>query len=356
MSVGGHPGEGADRIAGILRRISPAYAPTPLLELPRLADRLGVAAVLAKDEGRRALGSFKALGGTYAALRALARASGEDVAAVLSASRDDLPELVCASDGNHGLAVAFAARLAGARARVFLHPGVAPVRSRRIAGQGAEIVEVDGTYDDAVAAAASAARGGHAVLVADTGDDPDDAAVLDVMAGYGVIAAEIRDRLAEAEALRPTHVFVQAGVGGLAAVLAEGLADVLAAPAGIVVVEPAAAACVAAALAAGRPEQLTGTLDTAAAMLACGKASAPALRVLRRHAVRAMAVQEEAMLAATRLLAVTGGPATTPSGAAGLAGLATALASQDAARDLDLDAGSRVLLVISEGDVQGEAV
>ena len=355
MSTQRFPAESPERIAATLRGVSPDYAPTPLLDLPRLAARLGVGQVLVKDEGRRALGSFKSLGGTYAALRALARAAGTDVPGVLDTARASLPDLVCASDGNHGLAVAYAARLSGARARVFLHAGVSPVRSGRIAAQGADVVWVDGTYDDAVEAAAAAAGDGRAILVADTGDDPQDAVVRDVMAGYGVLAAEIRDQLAERAAAWPGHAFVQAGVGGLAAAMADGLAAALAPPAMIVVVEPEAAACVGAALASGRPVRLPGALETAAGMLSCGKASAPALAALGRHTVRAVAVAEAAALAAPRTLAAAGGPATTPSGAAGLAGLVAALDRPALARELRLGPDSRVLLVVSEGDLEAQA-
>src|SRR5205085_12047814 len=122
-----------------LARLSPAYAPTPLLDLKILAARLGVAQVLAKDEGRRMLGSFKSLGGTYAGLAALARTKETDVAGLLSQRPRDLPRLICASDGNHGLAVAAAARFAGTGAKIFLHAGVPPVRARRIEAEGADI-------------------------------------------------------------------------------------------------------------------------------------------------------------------------------------------------------------------------
>ncbi|WP_253075276.1 pyridoxal-phosphate dependent enzyme [Bradyrhizobium sp. 137] len=224
-------------IAAELGRLDPAYAPTPLLNLPTLAERLGVAQVLAKDEGRRMLGSFKSLGGTYAGLRALARASRMQLADLLAARPKGQPTLVCASDGNHGLAVAAAARFAGAPARVFLHEGVPNARARRIENQGAEIVWVPGTYDNAVDAAAAAACQGAGILVADTTDDPNDPIVCDVMAGYGVTAAEIRDQVDFAGHGRPTHVFIQAGVGGLAAAMAEGLSGWLAPPGCIVTVD-----------------------------------------------------------------------------------------------------------------------
>lgn len=341
----------ADAIAAELRRLSPAYAPTPLLELPHLAARLGLRQLLAKDEGRRTLGSFKSLGGTYAGLRALARAAGLPVAALIAARPAGQPALVCASDGNHGLAVAAAAGFAGAPARIVLHAGVPAARAERIAARGAEILWVDGTYDDAVDTALAMARRIGGILVADTTDDPADPVVADVMAGYGVIAAEARRQIAAAGIAPPTHLFVQAGVGGLAAALAEGLAGWLAPPARIIAVEPAEAPCITAALAAGRPVRVPGRLETAAGMLSCGEASAPALAVLRRHGVHAMTVSESLLKEAPRLLRAEGGPASTPSGAAGLAGILAVSADPAVAAAIGLSAESRVLILVTEAAI-----
>lgn len=333
-------------IASELARLSPEYAATPLLDLPLLAARLGVAQVLAKDEGRRMLGSFKSLGGTYAGLRALARAASTDIPGLVAVRPAAQPTLVCASDGNHGLAVAAAARFAGTSARVYLHRGVPAARARRIEDQGAEITWVDGTYDDAVDAAAMATRGGTGILVADTTDDPDDPVVRDVMAGYGVMADEIREQVEAAGHPRPTHLFVQAGVGGLAAAMAEGLGGWLAAPGYILVVEPETAPAVSAALAAGRPLRVDGSLETAAEMLSCGEASAPAVAVLLRHRVAAVCVPERTLEDAPALLHRCGGPRTTASGGAGLAGAMTAC---DGRPRIGPDA--RVLLLITEADI-----
>lgn len=345
-------GNGGVGIGGV---DGPDRVPTPLHDLPRLAAALGVAQVLAKDEGRRSLGSFKSLGGTYAGLRALARAVGEEVDAIVARPRAGLPALNCASDGNHGLAVAAAARQAGTTARVFLHSGVGAARAARIVALGAEIVRVAGTYDDAVAAAAEAARRGDGILVADTSDDPADPVVRDVIAGYGVMAAEIRRQSEASGHRRPTHLFVQAGVGGLAAAMVAELGPWLAPPAAIVVVEPDAARCVGAALEAGRPVQVPGDLVTVAEMLACGRAGAAALEILLGHRVSALSVGEEALLAAPRLLAEMGGPPSTPSGAAGLAGAAAAL--QDPARSAAFGLGpeSRLLVLVTEGPVPDAA-
>ena len=241
-----------------------------------------------------------------------------------------------------------------APARVYLHAGVPPARAGRIVAQGAEIVRVQGTYDDAVEAAAKAARAGDGILVADTTGDPTDPVVGDVMAGYGVIAAEIRRQVETDGHLRPTHLFVQAGVGGLAAALADGLEGWMAPPAAVIVVEPERAACVAAALAENRPVRVPGNLQTAAEMLSCGEASAPAVEALLQHRARAVTVSEPALVDATRLLRERGGPATTPSGAAGLAGLVSLQAS-GSGPGFDFDIASRVLILVTEADLENEA-
>ncbi len=311
--------------------------PTRLIALPLLARAAGVASVWAKAECDRPLGNFKSLGGASAASNALARLGG-------AASR---ATLICASDGNHGLAVAAAAKAAGARARVFLPAGATPVRVARIAAQGARVETVQGTYDDAVNQAAAAAARGEGILVPDTSDDPQDRGVRDVMDGYAQMTRELLQQM-EGRAL-PTHIFAQAGVGGLAAALAEGLMAHLRDPALLVVVEPDRAACVAAGLRAGHPVAVAGDLETCAEMLSCGTASAAALEILLRCRAGSVGVDEAALLCAPATLVDCGGPPTTPSGAAGVAGLLH-VASRDALRAMHrLDAESSVLLVISEG-------
>jgi diaminopropionate ammonia-lyase len=332
--------------------VLPAAAePTPLLDLRALAARLGLAQVLVKAEGGRPLGNFKSLGGVYAALRALARATGaRDLSELLDGRGGRAPPLICASDGNHGLAVAEGARLAGGRACVYLPADLPSARIDRIRARGAEAILVDGAYDDAVEAARSRAMGGGGLLIPDTSDDPDDPVVADVMAGYDLMAEEIASQLSALHPM-PTHLFVQAGVGGLAAAMAEGLARRLPHPPAVVVVEPARAACVAPALEARALVQLDGDLHTAAEMLSCGRASAPALRTLLRHGASAIDVDEAALLDAPVLLEAHGGPRSTPSGAAGLAGLAAAAADPPGRAGYGLDGESRVLLIASEGPV-----
>jgi diaminopropionate ammonia-lyase len=335
-------------------RLWQSYVPTPLVDLPRLAVHCRVARVMVKDESQRPLGSFKSLGGMYAGLRALARATNQpDIETLVQAHlpRAQLPKLICASDGNHGLAVAAGAELAGAAARIYLHRHVPESRAKRIAARGAEIVWVDGTYDDSVDEAARAAQRGEGLLIADTAADEHDPVVADVMGGYELMAREIVQQLSAHGEAHPTHLFVQAGVGGLAAALARGLNLSPDKRCRVVVVEPSEVACVGLALRLGRIERMSGELNTAAEMLSCGEASAPALRILQQHQAAALAVDEAALHAAVDTLSQFGGPATTPSGATGLAGLIATTAEVELRAELELDEQSRVLLIATEGPV-----
>jgi diaminopropionate ammonia-lyase len=325
--------------------MQPALPATQLLELPRLARLANVGRVFAKSEGERPLGNFKSLGGMFAASRLLATI----IASRGGGTLRPLPSLICASDGNHGLAVAAAARMAGTTALIYLPMRISGPRARRLEAQGAELVWIRGTYDDAVDAAAAAAARGKGVLISDTSSDPDDNIVREVIAGYSLIANECETQFRNELKCRPTHAFIQAGVGGLAAAMAEGLQGCLDPPGRILVVEPEGAACVAAALVAGRPVHIDGELHTSAEMLACGMASAPALEVLKRHDARPIVVTERDLHDGLDALRDGGGPATTVTGAAGLAGLMHVARRPELRRAHGLSGSSRVLLVITEG-------
>ena len=334
-----------------LLAIWPDYMPTPLVSEPGLAAAAGVGQVLLKLEGHRPFGNFKALGGMIAGLKAIGRAvHAPSLAGLIARPRayGPLPGLLCASDGNHGLAVAAAAARVGAHASIYLPVSVPQARSDRIEALGGEVIRIDGTYDDAVEAAERAGRRGRGLLVPDT-SQVDSQAVRDVMAGYSVLTREITRAVADAVQDPPTHQFIQAGVGGLAAAMAQGLGSGTPSGPQLIVVEPVTAACVARALQVGRCEKAPGDLRTSADMLSCGLASAPALAVLLSHGARAVTVDEGQLGHAVDLLQRMTGVETTASGAAGLAGL-MAVAGNPAARDRHaLSIESRVLLVVTEG-------
>jgi diaminopropionate ammonia-lyase len=313
------------------------YAPTPLRRLAAMAREAGVADVLYKDEGHRfGLGSFKALGGAYAVERlATERGAGFTVA--------------CATDGNHGRAVAWSAGRVGARAVVFVHEGVSRGRADAIAALGAEVVRAGATYDDSVRLCAEAARRHGWQIVSDTSWPGYEEVPKTVMQGYAVMVMEALD-----QGSAPTHVFVQGGVGGLAAAVLSWFWETLGPERPIlVVVEPETAACLLASAEAGAPKSVGGGLDTIMAGLACGEPSLLAWKILGPGADAFMAIPDAAAAQAMRDLAdlgVAGGE----SGVAGLAGFRLAARDPRMRAALRLDADSHVLLFGTEGATDPE--
>ncbi len=346
----------------------PGYAPTPLRALPGLAAAAGLDAVWYKDEGERfGLGSFKALGGAYAVFRQLAaavrRATGAApvAAADLAAGRwKDVTRdmtVTCATDGNHGRSVAWGAQTFGCRCVIYVHETVSEGRRRAIAAYGAEVRVVPGTYDDAVRRAAEdAARNGW-IVVSDTSWPGYREIPRDVMHGYAVMGEEALSQIPSGE--RPTHVFLQAGVGSLAAAVAGHFWETFGPERPcIVVVEPDRAACLFASVRAGGPTAVGGDLGTIMAGLACGEPSPLAWEILDEGADAFMTVTDAAAAETMRLLAAgTAGDAPVIAGesaVAGLAGLLGACARPDLRQGLGLGPESRVLLFGSEGATDPE--
>ncbi len=341
----------------------PDHAQTPLHALPGLAARLGVATLHYKDEcGRFGLKSFKALGGAYAVFRLLkkaveARNGGQTVDSqqLIAGTWRDIVQTVtvtCATDGNHGRSVAWGARLFGCGCVIYVHETVSEGRCAAIAQYGASVIRVGGNYDDSVRHAAAEARKNGWTVVSDTTYEGYRDIPVDVMHGYGVLAREIVRTLADAP---PTHVFVQAGVGALAAsVCATFWLAWGARRPELVIVEPTRADCYFRSGLAGRPIAVTGDLDTVMAGLACGEVSPLAWEIVDAGANAYAEIDDRFALAAMRMLAspFSGDPAIV-AGETGAAGLAALLAvdGHDAIRQtLGLDAQSRVLLIGSEGD------
>ncbi len=316
------------------------YAATPLLDLPDLAREAGLGALRLKDEaGRFGLGSFKALGGAYA-VAAIRAERGADTALTVA----------CATDGNHGRAVAWGAQRFGCRCVIFVHATVSHGRVDAIARYGAEVRRVAGTYDDAVREAARQAAANGWIIVSDTAWPGYTEIPRLVMQGYRLIADEAA---AQWQGAPPTHVFVQGGVGGVAAAVSvQTRASFAPAPA-LIVVEPDRAACLLASAELGQPTAIPGDLDTIMAGLACGEPSSLAWEELNHAAVAFMAVPDEAAIACMRRLAEQGIVAG-ESGVAGLAGCLLAAADPAAREALGLDHDSRVLLFSTEGATDPE--
>lgn len=339
----------------------PQYAPTPLQDLNKLARELGVATVWLKNESTRfGLQSFKALGGAYAVLVHVARRAGVtlsvfDPAGAKERSAASAMTFCAATDGNHGRAVAAGARLAGARCVIYVHEGVKASRRETLRALGAEVRVVSGDYDDAVRVCGAAAANHDWIKVADTaGPDEDPSIPALVMQGYGVM---VREALSQMAPRAPTHLFVQAGVGGLAAAVVAVAAEAGLADTRVVIVEPTKAACLLEAARRGAPVELSGDIETNMAMLSCGRVSEVAWRILAGRVHAYVAVDDADALAAARRLALADDDDRAVlgiSGAAGLAGL-LAVMREEALRDtIGLDENSRVLLFGTEADIEND--
>ncbi len=326
----------------------PAYAPTPLVGLATLARETGWSGLLAKDEtARMGLGSFKALGGVYAvacrvrAACAAAWGHAPDPAALRTpevAAVAGRLTFACASAGNHGLAVAAGAALFGARAVVYVAETVPEGFVRRLRAKGAEARRHGATYEDSMEAARrdAAARGWQ--YLSDSAQPGDMAVPALVMQGYTVMAEEVR-RACAGSGCWPSHVALQAGVGGMAGAVAGHIRAVWPCRPEIVVVEPDRAACLRQSVAAGRPVRADGPVSCMG-RLDCKEPSWLALAVLRSAADRFVTVEDAEAEAAAERLARHGLP-TTPSGAAGLAGLLA----------LALPSGARPLILVTEANM-----
>ena len=332
---------------------------TPLVSLPEIATEAGVGEVFLKNEGLRlGRGSFKSLGGAYAVMvlfkRQLEQHLGQPVAVaqLVSPTAHAFAERVtvcCATDGNHGKSVAAGARLLGCRSVIFIHAGVSQSRAEAIGAD--EIVRIDGSYDDSVEEAKRVAEERGWLLVADTSwQGYEDVPEL-VAQGYTILAEEATRQIELLGRGTPTHVFLQAGVGGFAASIAGYLTDAAGDDAPrIAIVEPERAACLFESAKSGKLTSVEPTEPTIMAMLECFTPSLTAWRMLEKVADVFITIGEEDAMDAMRRLAdraaepVVAGE----SGAAGLAGLLAAAGDEALRAALKLDADSRVLLINTE--------
>lgn len=337
-------------------RTVPGYVATPLMDLPAVAERLGVRRVLLKDESMRmGLPSFKMLGASWATAFAVQRAWLPGVEEVLSPAElaERIPNraakrLVAATDGNHGRGVARMAGLLGLRCLIFVPAGTVASRVSGIESEGAEVRVVDGSYDDAIRRSAQEADA-ETVVVSDTSWDGYEEIPEQVTRGYSTLFAEVDEALGAA-GLTPSHVVMQAGVGSFAAA---GLLHYRAAGRHAhpiaVIVEPLQANCLFRSAQAGEVTEAPPPHESTMAGLNCGLPSLLVWPIIDQTADAFVAIDDDAAHEAMRLLA-TCGVVAGESGAAGLGGI-LALAGQgssEAAR-LGLTPDAVVLVVNTEG-------
>lgn len=322
----------------------PVAGVTPIVSAEEIARDLGLQSLSIKDErSRMGLGSFKALGAAYAIAKAAYSAIGEAVFSPDKAAEALKGQVfTAATAGNHGMSIAAGARVFGARAVIFIAETVPESFAAKLTALGAEVVRAGAEYDESLKAAETAARENGWQLLSDTSWPGYSALPLDVMEGYLVMANEAADEL-DAQDIRPTHIFLQAGVGGLAAAVAVHLRNRWGDGPTMIVVEPSFAPALYASIEAGRPVIAPGPVSNMG-RLDCKEPSHLALKALAWAADYFVTVEDDAVTRAIADLEPLG-LATSPSGGAGYAALKYLAKSGDCG----LDAQSRALIFLSEG-------
>ena len=324
-----YPSVAAAEPLGLISRC-PVAAETPLVNSAALAERCGVARVSIKDErNRMGLGSFKALGAAYVIAHDATR---EDVSGVT---------YVTASAGNHGMSVAAGAAAFGAKSVVYIAETVPDSFAERLRAQGAEVRREGAVYEDGMAAAAQAAETENMRLLSDSSWPGYTERPHRLMEGYLVLMAEAVEQMPTP----PSHIFVQAGVGGLAGAVAAMARAAWGDNPRIIVVEPEVAECLKGSIMAGEAREMPGPVS-AMGRLDCKEPSLIALKGLARDANDFMTISEAEGQAGDELARALG-LNSTPSGAGGLSGL---LAASQSPGEFGLTADSYVMLILSEGE------
>ncbi len=344
----------------------PGYAATPLYSLTQLAKNIGVGKICYKDESQRFhLKSFKALGGAYAVARQLqariAEATGE-VPSIEDLLDKKFPDIVgqivisCATDGNHGRSVSWGCQMFGCQCVIYIHRNVSEARQQAKEAFGAQVIRITGNYDASVKRADSDAKQLGRIIVSDTSYAGYMEIPKDVALGYTVLLSESIEQM---DGDIPTHVFIQGGVGGLASAVCAYFWELWGEQRPrLIIVEPEKANCLQESARAGSPVVVEGDHSTLMAGLACGEVSALAWEILSIGANDFLTLNEEAVPLTMQLLArgFDGDPAIEAgeSAVAGLAALISAQNNPEHAKQLGLDANSRIFIIGTEGATDPE--
>lgn len=352
----------------------PGYKATPLVELDDLAKYYGVQKLWLKDESKRfGLNAFKVLGGSYAIGKYLSQKLGRDMSElpfnvlISDEVKKQLGDVtfVTATDGNHGRGVAWVANKLRQKSVVYMPKGSAKMRFDAIAREGADVSITDLNYDDAVRLANKGAEEHGWIMVQDTAWDGYEEIPLWIMQGYSTIINEIVEQLEAAKEEKPTHVFLQAGVGSFAGAVQGYLAHLHGDDRPITIIcEPHGANCIYKSMEAndGKPHNVTGDLTTIMAGLACGEPNTISWKILRDNADFSVSCDDSIAARGMRVLSSPLGNdqrvISGESGAVGL-GLFTVLSEKkeeyvELMKALKIDENSRILCISTEGDTDVE--
>lgn len=347
----------------------PQYKRTPLAKLDNLAREIGVSKVFVKDESYRfGLNAFKVLGGSFSMAKYLAQRINKDISElpyeklVSKEIKEQLGDVTfyTATDGNHGRGVAWTANKLKQKSVVYMPKGSSKTRLENIQAEGAEASITDMNYDYAVRLAAENAKLNNGVVVQDTAWEGYEEIPMWIMQGYGTMALEAIEQLKENNVERPTHIFVQAGVGSLAGAVQGVFASIYGENCPTtVVVESNLADCLYKSAVArdGEPRIVGGDMQTIMAGLACGEPNIIGWEILKNYssvfvsspdwvAAHGMRVLGNPLKGDDRVISGESGAVT--------AGLVHAIMTREDLKDLKdelkLDENSKILLFSTEGD------
>ncbi len=348
----------------------PEYSVTPLADLSGLAKELGLGGVYVKDESYRfGLNAFKVLGGSFAIGSYLAGRLGVDIGQLPydrmtgKETREKLGDItfVTATDGNHGRGVAWTANRLGQKSVVYMPKGSALERLENIRALGSDASITELNYDDAVRLANQGAEKYGWVMVQDTAWEGYEDIPRWIMQGYTTLALEATEQLRQLSVEKPTHIFLQAGVGAMSGGITGFLRDCYGDEPVITIVEPNKADCIYRSARAGERYCVTGEMQTIMAGLACGEPCTIGWDILRDHADHFISCPEYVAAKGMRVLGnPVNGDTRVISGESGAVtlGLVAELMqnpSLDWLREpLGLGSDSRVLCISTEGDTDRE--
>lgn len=333
------------------------YKATPMHSLEKLARQVGVNKIYYKDEHYRfGLKSFKALGGAYAVSDLLVEELKKNG---IDANSKDLIDrkyysitkeitVACATDGNHGKSVAWGANMFGCKCEIFIHSLVSENRRNEIEKYGAVVNRIEGNYDDSVRITSDVAREKKYFIISDTSYEGYTEIPKNVMQGYTVMVDEALEQIKE----KPTHVFLQGGVGGMAAAVVSFIQETYGKDSPkFIVVEPKNASCLFESAKNEKPTIVEGQLDTIMAGLSCGEVSLIAWDILKNSITAFVTIGDESIAPTMQLLANNPNPIIAgESGVAGLAGFLAISNNEEIKNQLCINECSNILFFGTEGD------
>ncbi len=313
------------------------YAPTPLIKLNKLSDELKFKNIYYKDEDKRfELKSFKALGGAFAVYKIASEKKNITVST--------------ATAGNHGRSVAWGAQRLGLKCKIFISEFVSESRAEAMRNLGAEVIRVKGNYDNSLKECIEQSNKNNWEIVQDVSWEGYKEVPKLIMAGYTIMIKEILD---EIDSNSITHVFLQAGVGGMAAAMIAGFAKLSKNVPKFIVIEPENADCVFKSIQNNKPTSIDIKKETVMGGMSCGDVSSIAWEILKNSANYCLTIPDEAISTAVALLAekrlsnetIIGGECAVP----GVIALIGSFNNKEYLDKLKLNSESNVLLFGCEG-------